>query len=69
MRTDFSKRLYEMRTERKLSQLALGSAAGISQRAVYDYEAGSRYPTLKSLVGIRHDLNCSWEELLGGIDL
>ena len=69
MRTDFSKRLYEMRTERKLSQLALGSAAGISQRAIFDYEAGSRYPTLKSLVGIRRAFNCSWEELLGGINL
>ena len=69
MKNDFSRRLQKMRNERKLSQLELGSAAGISQRAIFDYEAGSRYPTLRSLVGIRHALNCSWEELLGGISL
>ena len=68
-RNDFSVRLCEMRMERGLSQLELGSAAGISMRAVYGYENGSRFPTLSSLVGLRRALDCSWEELLGGIEL
>lgn len=67
MRDEFSIRLRDMRTRRHLSQLELGSAAGISQRAIYGYENGSRYPTLKSLVGIKTAFGCTWEELLGGV--
>lgn len=68
-RNEFSVRLHAMRTARGMSQLELGTAAGISQRAVYDYERGSRFPTLRSLLGIRDAFGCTWEELLGGISL
>lgn len=69
MRNAFSYRLSSMRLERGLSQFALGNLAGISQRTIYDYEKGTRYPTLRSLIGLRRALDCTWEELLCGIDV
>ena len=66
---EFSIRIKEMRFERNMSMLELGSAAGISERAIYGYEKGTRFPTLKSLVGLKNAFDCTWEELLGGISL
>ena len=57
-----------MRTERKLSQQKLADVSGISKQTIYCYECGKRSPTLKSLVCIRDVFDCSWEELLGGLE-
>lgn len=49
---EFSKKLYELRTERGISQKKLADLAGISQASIFYWEKGSRKPKMEQLYRI-----------------
>ena len=59
------RRLTALRQSRRLTQIALGRAAGISQRLVAYYERESAQPPGALLVGFARALQVSADELLG----
>ncbi|MBR4420259.1 MAG: helix-turn-helix transcriptional regulator, partial [Clostridia bacterium] len=46
----FGERLKELRTERKISQMELAKATGISQSAIAKWELGKTEPTASALI-------------------
>ena len=61
----FSKRLREMRMERKMTQRILAEKVGIALRSYQCYEQGTREPSLTLLVLIADELDVSVDYLLG----
>ena len=59
------KKLKELRTERKLSQRALGEVFGVCNQTVSFWEAGSREPDLDTLKSIANFFEVSTDYLLG----
>lgn len=57
------KSVYEIRTERGLTQAALGRAAGVSQATVCQIERGKRMPTIKTARRLAAVLGIPWTEL------
>lgn len=61
----FSKRIYELRKQRKLSQKELGQAVGLSHKAISTIESGSRSTTIEKLVLLADFFGVSADYLLG----
>ena len=57
-------RIRKFRTEKKLSQNALGSRLGISQQQIAQYELGTRTPKIDTLVKIANALDIDIDKLL-----
>ena len=57
-----------LRTGRKLSQEKLAESCGISSRYVQMIEAGQRNATVRIAVKIKIALQCSWDELMAGLE-
>ena len=64
----FSKRLRELRLERKLSQQELAVALKTNQRTVSSWETGYRQPDYETLVQIADYFGVSTDYLLGKKD-
>ena len=65
----FKDRLRDLRKERGLSQQAVATAIGLSQRAYSFYEPGYREPTFDTLILICKFFDVSADYLLGLSDL
>jgi methanogenic corrinoid protein MtbC1 len=65
---DFSSRLRELRTLRKLRQKDLAAELGVAQTTVANYEQGSRFPGEKILQRIADFFEVSLDYLLGRTD-
>lgn len=61
----FSMRLREARQKAGLSMKAFGEIVGVSDRAVWNYENGLRYPTLPTACRIAETLQVSLAWLSG----
>jgi repressor LexA len=66
---NFTERLKNLRTEKKLSQLDMGNLLGISQVGISHYESGNRQPDLDTLNRISDFFNVSIDYLLGKTDI
>lgn len=64
----FSKRLKELRNERKLKQQELADVCGVKIRTLQDYEYGKCYPTALGLVFLADYFNVSLDYLMGRTD-
>ena len=63
--SDFGKRLYELRTERGLTQAQLADAIDSSQRAISHYETVADYPPAHVIIALAKALKVSTDVLLG----
>lgn len=61
----FSMRLREARQKAGLSMKAFGEIVGVSDRAIWNYENGLRYPTLPTACRIAETLQVSLAWLAG----
>ena len=61
----FGERLKELRTERKISQMELAKATGISQSAIANWELGKTEPVASALIKISAFFGESVDYLLG----
>lgn len=62
-------RIKELRTEKALSQAALGRAIGVSQKAVDYWERGVNEPKASYIVALCDYFHVSADYLLGRTDL
>lgn len=62
---DFSHRLKELRIERKLSQMELSKATGISQSAIAKWELKKTEPTASAIIALAAFFGESTDYLLG----
>lgn len=62
---NFGESLKELRTEKKLSQMELSVATGISQSAIAKWELGKTDPTAYVLITLSNYFNESVDYLLG----
>ncbi len=63
-----SLRIKEMRTEKQLSQKALATAIGVSQKAIDYWERGINEPKASYVVALAEFFNVSSDFLLGITD-
>lgn len=61
-------RLKELREERGLSQMAAGTALGVSRSTIAGYEAKGRQPDIGMLINIADYFNVSLDYLVGRTD-
>ena len=61
----FNKRLREARLEKGLRQLDVANAMGLTLRAICNYEAGTREPSIEMLVKLCIFLETTPNALLG----
>ena len=64
----FSKRIYNLRKQRGLSQKELGEAVGLSHKAISTIESGVRSTTIEKLVLLADFFQVSTDYLLGRKD-
>lgn len=64
----FQYRLKKSRKSLHLTQKQLADMAGISERAIQNYELGVREPSLSVLISIANALNCGIDYLVGRTD-
>ena len=64
----FSKRIYNLRKQRGLSQKELGEAVGLSHKAISTIESGARSTTIEKLVLLADFFQVSTDYLLGRKD-
>ncbi len=64
----FATRLRELRTERKMSQMDLAHATGISQSAIAKWELSKTEPTASSLIVLSEFFGESVDYILGLLD-
>lgn len=57
--------LKKIRLERGMTQSEVADAIGVTNQAVYYYEAGAREPNLETLRKLATVLNCTIDELIG----
>ena len=62
---DFSEVLRELRTEKKISQKALGEILGISDRNIRFYETGEHRPDFEGLLILADYVQVSLDYLVG----
>lgn len=61
---ELSNRIYELRTQRGLSQKELGAILGVSNKAVSKWETGTAIPKTETLIKLAEVFEISTEELL-----
>ena len=62
---ELSNRIYELRTQKGLSQKELGAILGVSNKAVSKWETGTAIPKTETLIKLAEVFEISTEELLG----
>ena len=66
---DISKRIFELRTEMKLSQAELAKRIGVSQKAVDYWERGINEPKAGYILSLCNFFDVSADYLLGKRDI
>lgn len=66
---NFSERIKELRSQRKLSQRELGRALNLSNASIAMYETGKRTPDIETLEAICDYFNVTMDYMLGKEDL
>lgn len=61
---ELSNRIYELRTQKSLSQKELGAILGVSNKAVSKWETGTAIPKTETLIKLAEVFEISTEELL-----
>ena len=61
---ELSNRIYELRTQKGLSQKELGAILGVSNKAVSKWETGTAIPKTETLIKLAEVFEISTEELL-----
>lgn len=61
----FAERLRELRTEKKLRLIDVGNAIGTTLRTICNYEAGTREPSLDTLIALCTYFGVTSDYLLG----
>lgn len=64
----FSKRIFDLRKQRGLSQKELGEAVGLSHKAISTIESGVRSTTIEKLILLADFFQVSTDYLLGRKD-
>ena len=64
----FSKRIFNLRKQRGLSQKELGEAVGLSHKAISTIESGARSTTIEKLILLADFFQVSTDYLLGRKD-
>lgn len=64
----FAKRLKELRTEKKLTQTAVGAYLGYGYTAVANYESGRNRPSFEDLMRLCMLFSVSTDYLIGFTD-
>jgi transcriptional regulator with XRE-family HTH domain len=59
----FGQNVCRLRTAAKLTQERLAEKADLSRRYVQEIEAGSKSPTVTTVVRLKKALACSWNDL------
>lgn len=62
---EFSTKLKQLRTQRKLTQTDLGNMLGVSKSVISSYENSSHYPPYDILLGLSRIFGVSTDYLLG----
>ena len=65
---DFAKRLYQLRSQKALTQIELGDRLGLSGVSIANYEAGRRMPSYDVLIAVASLFNVSVDYLVGRVD-
>jgi transcriptional regulator with XRE-family HTH domain len=63
--TEFGERLVGLRQQRRLTQVQLAEATGLTQRAISYWETMPGYPAAPAIVALAKALRVSSDELLG----
>ena len=64
----FPERLKQLRKERKVTQVQLSTAIGITDRACQKHEAGENEPSMSALIAIADYFDVSIDYLVGRSD-
>ncbi len=64
---ELSNRIYELRTQKGLSQKELGAILGVSNKAVSKWETGTAIPKTETLIKLAEVFEISTEELLSSV--
>ncbi len=64
-KSEFSERLYKMRTDKGLSQKELGDLLGVSNKAISKWENGEAMPKTETMLKLAEIMNIDGNELLG----
>ncbi len=65
----FSQRLKELRKEKNLTQVELGSILNYGYTAIANYENGRNHPSLKDIIRIANIFDVSVDYLIGNSDV
>lgn len=65
---DFAERIKHLRTERGMSQEAVGKVIGVKRYSVYGYEKGNNFPEVPGLITLADYFGVSTDYLLGRTD-
>ncbi|MCL2698283.1 MAG: helix-turn-helix transcriptional regulator [Oscillospiraceae bacterium] len=68
LRNTFSKRIFELRTERKLKQEELGNIAGIKGKSISMMEKGKRAASIEVMCALADYFDVSLDYLAGRSD-
>ncbi len=64
----FGQNVCRLRTALKLTQESLAEKANLSRRFLQSIEAGTKSPTINTIVQLKKALGCSWNELFSDTD-
>lgn len=65
---NFSERVKELRTERGMSQDAVGKIIGVKRYSVWGYEKGKNFPEVPGLIALADYFGVSIDYLVGRTD-
>lgn len=66
--TNFAERIRTLRSERNMTQDALGKIVGVKRYSVYGYEKGNNFPEIPVLIALADYFGVSTDYLLGRTD-
>lgn len=66
---EFASRLRELRIKNGLTQTDIAKELGVTQNAIYRYEAGLSWPNMETLIFFADKYKCSADYLLGRTDV
>lgn len=65
---DFAERIKNLRSEKGMSQEAVGKIIGVKRYSVYGYEKGNNFPEVSGLIALADYFGVSIDYLVGRTD-